>query len=184
MRSPLCWPTASRNEIHRHTFYDCCVLFPSLSFFVKDGRQKVGSVNTKEVDGKLGSAVWHIALIRKVAPPTTPSHQRNDRLFYSFIHPIYVRVIVFWLFFYFFCGVTTEESGKPEMLTVGRLHRTRTYARVCVCAGAWVRACSSAGNSYKTPQVSVQQQERWNGREILSVYNLCLNRVTPSPPIL
>lgn len=23
----LGWPTASRNEIHRHTFYDCCMLF-------------------------------------------------------------------------------------------------------------------------------------------------------------
>lgn len=32
VRALLRWPTASRNEIHRHTFYDCCILFPRLSF--------------------------------------------------------------------------------------------------------------------------------------------------------
>jgi hypothetical protein len=55
------------------------------------------------------------------------------------------------------------------MLTAGRPPRTRMYMRPFVCAPVreCVRAASRAGNSSKTPQVSVQQQERWNGREIL-----------------
>ena len=157
VRALLRWPTAGRNEIHRHTFYDCCMLFPSLSFFVKiwPSKGRIGK-HKRSRKKKLGFAVcWYIAFYiyyTRSRPADNPisSTKRSIILFiHSFIHSSsYVRVIIYFLVFVFILfsllllllWVITEESGTPEMLTapVG----LTVYASVCVCVS--MRECVRA----------------------------------------
>ena len=154
VRALLRWPTAGRNEIHRHTFYDCCMLFPSLSFFVKiwPSKGRIGK-HKRSRKKKLGFAVcWYIAFYiyyTRSRPADNPisSTKRSIILFiHSFIHrPMCVWLYIYWfLFLSFFlcccycCELLPKKAVRPKCSS---RRSASPYMRVFVCVCRCVSAC-------------------------------------------
>lgn len=164
----MCAPRCAGLQLAGMKFIDTLFMIvvcfsPSLSFFVKRWPSKGRIGKHKRSRRKTRFRCLTHCPYTQSCPADNPISSSTKRSIILFIHSSYMCV---WL--YFGCWDTQPKKAvRPKCsLPVSLTVPVRICARLCV--RRCVRATSRAGNSSKTPQVSVQQQERWNGRrEIL-----------------
>ena len=145
VRALLRWPTAGRNEIHRHTFYDCCMLFPSLSFFVKiwpsKGRIGKHKRSRKKKTRFCCLLIHRFLYILYAQPARRQPHLINktvDYFIHSFIHSFIVLCACDYIFFGFcfhpfFFVVVIVVSYYRRKRYARNAHRAGRPHRICEC---------------------------------------------------